>query len=203
MNLLFSSDKAQELSETKRNLTSALQNLAEARKQNKELTDEKHQKEQENTNLKEKHAALCQELDVRKDELRACKDDLFRLQPTSHIPDSKVVAQFESLVQEVSTWIDAEVSNYSDEWLRHHPGVTPTLFYHGGNQYVQRLLAHYADTAGEHLVGCMIHRQLYKYLFSDEIYLFGFGTDSTVFKVIEREMKLLQPPRGRWRHFIC
>ncbi|KAL8789356.1 MAG: hypothetical protein Q9195_006883 [Heterodermia aff. obscurata] len=40
-------------------------------------------------------------------ELQACKDDLFRVQPTSQVPDSTIAEHFESLDARICDWIEA------------------------------------------------------------------------------------------------
>ena len=55
-------------------------------------------------------------------ELQACKDDLFRLQPVSQVPDSTIVQRLEYLNVQICDWIASEASRSMDEWQREHPG---------------------------------------------------------------------------------
>ena len=194
----LSSDKERELLDLKRSHSSALQSLAKSRKQYEELTEEHSQGEQERANLRQENVALGQELKICKGELRACKDDLFRLQPASHVPDSKIAGYLNDLVEGICTWIDAEVSRYSDQWQKRHADEPPHLFHHGGTRFAHELLSNYTETAGEHVVRCMIQSQLYEKLLNDRVYLYGLGdSEATVLQLIEMDMRQLEPPRGK------
>jgi hypothetical protein len=194
---LWSSDKDRELSDLKRNHRLAVSALAKAEQQCDHAEAQKAKAEHKSAVLEQKNGTLEQELQASKVELLACKDDLYRLQPTSHVPDSKIAGQYNDLVEGICTWIDAEISRYSDEWHKEHPDTPPTLFHHSGNRWVGSLLTSYPETAGEHLVRVFIQRRLYKALLNDEIYLFGLGKDSAIFQLVEKEMEQLQPPRGK------
>ena len=175
----------------------ALAKMAHAEQHNDQTVAKQIKAEQDSAALRQKNVALEQELQACKTELLACKDDLYRLQPTTHVPDSKIAGHFNDLDMGICTWIDAEISRYSDERQKNCPDVAPKLFNHGGHRWVDELLGNHAETAGEHLVRCMIQRQLYKCIFSERIYLFGLGNDQAIFRIIEREMSQLKPPRGR------
>lgn len=193
---IWSSDKDRELSDLKRNHRLALSAMAKAETQCDHAEVQKAKAEHQSAVLEEKNRALEQELQANKVELVACKDDLYRLQPTIHVPDSKIAGQYNDLVESICTWIDAEISRYSDEWHKNNPDTPPTLFHHGGNRWVASLLACYPETAGEHMVRVFIQRRLYKALLNDEIYLFGLGKDSAIFQLVEKLMGNLQPVRG-------
>lgn len=194
---LLSSDKDRELSALKRNHRLALNSLSEAEQQRDQAKDRQGKAEQEVVAMRQKNKALEQKLQASQVELLSCRDDLFRLQPTSHVPDSKISGQFNDLVMGICTWIDAEISRYSDDWQKYHSNKPPKLFSHGGNQWVDDLLSNHSGTAGEHVIRCMIQRQLYKVLFNDKVYLFGLTTDESLLRLVEREMCQLQPTRGK------
>lgn len=195
---IWSSNNDRELSELRRNHRSAISRLEEVKQQKDQIDAEKTRAQQESGVLKAEITALELELQACKAELLACRDDLFRLQPTNHIPDSKIAGQFKDLAEGISTWIDAEISRYSDDWQKQHcPDVAPKLFSHGGDQWMGELLGKYSETAGEHLIKCMVQRQLCKTILNETIYLFGLDTDEHVLRLVEREMQQLKPPRGK------
>lgn len=193
---LFAPDKDRELSDLRAKYRTALQSLSSANQQVDRLIEQNLHGEHEVNALTKRVGGLEAELRFRNEELRACKDDLFRLQPMSHVPDSKIAEQFESLDDAVSTWIDAQVARHADRWQQQYPDIPPRFFLHGGNPYIKELLTNYADTAGEHIIHCVLQRQLYKRLFNEKIYLFGSGKEVAILEVIEKEMQQLQPPRG-------
>lgn len=199
----FSSDKEREHSDLKRNHSLALENITKAKKQLEQAVKKQTHEEEESAALRQKNQALQKELQSCQEELRACKDDLFRLQPTSHVPDSQIAGQFEDLVVGICTWIDAEVSRYSDRFQEYRPGTCPKLLHHGCDRWVGKLLARYPETAGEHITRCLVQRQLCETLLNDKIYLFGLDSgDSAILELMEGEMRQLQPPRGKRRTLI-
>jgi len=200
---LFLSDKDREHSDLKRKHSLALENITKVKKQLEQAVTKQTHEEQESAALRQKNIALQKELQACQEELRACKDDLFRLQPTSQVADSQIAGQFEDLVVGICTWIDAEVSRYWDRSQEHRPGTSPKLFHHGCDRWVGELLASYPETAGEHIVRCLVQRQLYKALLNDKIYLFGLNSQtSAMLELMEGEMRQLQPPRGKRRILI-
>ena len=145
---------------------------------------------EEKSSLQERNAALVREL-------QACKDDLFRMQPMTQVPDSTIAQRFENLDNVICSWIDSEISQYIDEWESKYPNVDPKLFHHSGDSAIKTLLAQYPSSGGEHIVRSMIHRQFQKKLFGDRVFLFGLNTHLIDWlKLVEEHMSRLQPPRG-------
>ena len=143
----------------------------------------------ENLTLRERVATL-------EKELQACKDDLFRLQPLSQVPDSTIAQHLEDLNTQICDWIAVEISRSMDE--HRQPGDEPKLFYHGKNRYARAFLADYPESGGEYYVRSVLHHQLQHVLFSDTILLFALDRDFSLFlQSIEHGMSQLEPSRGR------
>ena len=130
-------------------------------------------------------------------ELQACKDDLFRVQPMSQVPDSTIAQRFASLDDRICDWTETQISRFMDKWQAKHHSDQPKLFDHDGDRTTKGFLAHYPDTGGEYMVRSIIHYYLQKYLFGDKILLFGLN-DSLIdwLEMIEQSMSRLQPQRG-------
>ena len=145
---------------------------------------------EENSSLQERNAALVREL-------QACKDDLFRLQPMTQVPDSAIAQRFESLDNVICNWIDSEISQYIDKWESKYPNVDPKLFHHSGDPAMKTLLAQYPNSGGEHVIRSMIHSHFQKKLFADRPLLFGLNIHlSDELRLIEEHISKLQPPRS-------
>ena len=145
---------------------------------------------QDITILKEKNTALSKEI-------QACKDDLFRLQPTTQTPDSTIILDYDSLDQLISSWIDEEILRGEEKWKEGQ--VEHRVFFNssGVHQFREFLRLH-QDTGGEHLMHCLMHDHLQLTLFTDELLLFGMENlpiEKSI-HTIEAFMAELQPPRG-------
>ena len=147
--------------------------------------------------LRASKSALLGRIAVLQSELQACKDDLFRMQPTSQVPDSMIAQRFQSLDAQICDWIGTEISRFLDKWQPKHSGDQPKLFDHCGDPTTKGFLACYPDTGGEHMVRSIIHYYFQKQLLGDKILLFGLD-DIPVgwLKWIEQSMSKLQPQRG-------
>ena len=148
--------------------------------------------------LRESSSALQDKITVLQGQLQACKDDLFRILPSSQVPDSAIAQRFENLDVQICDWIGMEISEYLDVWQAKHPGAQPKLFHHNGHIDTQNFLAEYPEMGGEYFLRHVIHRHLQKKLFDDGIYLFGLTTRFVnLFKTIEGGMSRSEPPRGK------
>ena len=131
-----------------------------------------------------------------KKELQACKDDLFRLQPLSHVPDSTIAQRLEDLNIQICDWIAAEVLRSIDEHEEHDSQLK--LFYHGGNRHAKAFLAEYPDFGREYYVRSVLQQHLQQVLFDDKILLFALDQgDSMFLQFIEHGMSRLEPSRGK------
>ena len=127
-------------------------------------------------------------------ELQACRDDLFRMQPSAQVPDSEIVKDFETVCQRVVSWLDEEI----DAWVQSHPETAPNdLFSVGQDGSAATLLSRHPG-AGEYLAQYMIHRFLLKNFWDPNAYLLGVsGNMQQLLKHIQRAMKNSQPPKGK------
>lgn len=147
--------------------------------------------------LREKNSSLLERNTILERELQACKDDLFRMQPFSQLPDSIIAQRFELLNDSICDWIDQEISLYLDEWHPKSPESQPQLFHHNGDSTMRGFLAQYPDTGGDNIIRFMLHCFIQKKLFSGEVLLVGLrSSDSEWLRWVERGMSQLQPLRG-------
>ena len=147
--------------------------------------------------LREEKSVLRDRIAVLDRELQACKDDLFRMQPMSQVPDSTIAQRFESLDDQICNWIETQISHFMDEWQAKHDGDQPKLFDHNGDRTTKHFLAYYPDTGGEYMIRSIVHYYIQKYILGDGILLFGLSEslgDSLI--GIEQSMSRLQPQRG-------
>lgn len=133
------------------------------------------------------------EMDILRKDLDACKDDLFRLQPAAQTPDTEIVNDFDSLAENIHTWIEVEISNFekTNPKARHQK-----FFSSGGNTEIAKILRKFSP-AGEYLVRYEIHRFLQECIMGDDIYLLGLSEEAIeTLQIAENSMARLKPPRG-------
>lgn len=127
-------------------------------------------------------------------ELQTCKDNLFRLQPIIQLTDSEILKQYETLCQQVSNWVDSEISKFEDK--SGYPGNDTSTITDGGNTRFKRLL-NSASGAGEYLLSAVIHANIQRNFFGENVILFGLDQGATKFlHDAEEYMAMLQPRRG-------
>ncbi len=129
-------------------------------------------------------------------ELRECKDDLFRLQPVTQATDADILRDFQSLCQRINDWIESEISFFEEA----HPNVEPRqMFSASRSPEMNNLMQKYPDV-GEYQIRKMIHNGLQKIMFDRDVYLFGMplGLVQTLQKA-EQSMAMLEPRRGNYR----
>lgn len=125
-------------------------------------------------------------------ELQTCKDNLFRLQQIIQLTDSDILKNYEALCQQVSSWVDDEVSKFEDK-DGHANDATIT---DGGNACFRRLL-NSAPAAGEYLISTLIHDYIQHHFFGENVILFGLCPSFTKFlRSAEERMAELEPRRG-------
>lgn len=153
---------------------------------------------------------LTQELDslnlhVRslQQELHACKDDLFKMQPTNKVPDSHIARAYDDLQEHVCSWIASEISHFEENFRQANRGSQPEIFHHGGGTDVECFLTAHPITGGEYLVRCYIFAMLQEMIFSKNDLLFGLSDEETaLFHRIERSMGKAKPPKGIDCHLL-
>ena len=129
-------------------------------------------------------------------ELQTCKDNLFRLQPIIQLTDSDISKQYETLCQQVSSWVDDEISRFEDKHGYHTNDATVT---DGGNTRIRRLL-NSAPAAGEYLFSTVIHQHIQRQFFGENVILFGLYPKFTEFlHSAEERMAELEPRRGMFQ----
>ena len=127
--------------------------------------------------------------------LEACKDDLFRLQPTRHITDAEIVNDFESLSQHIHNWIEVELTKYEQA----NPEAQEKDFFSGDRNGASVKFLQRFPQAGEYLARYTIHRYIQEYMFADEVYLLGLSEEITdTLERAEVSMEQLGPPTGMY-----
>lgn len=134
-------------------------------------------------------------------ELRACKDDLFRLQPVVQTTDADISMDFESLCQRINDWIEGEISLFEDA----HPNAKPgDMFSAVGSAELKTFLHKYSE-AGEYPVRYIIHHHLQEIMFDKDVFLFGIPQAfAWMLRGAEESMAMLEPRRGMGlQNFDC
>ncbi|KAG6994105.1 hypothetical protein G7Y79_00047g083310 [Physcia stellaris] len=189
-------DKDRDLPELQRRYSSLLKASDESKIEHDRAIASKIQDMRDLSVLRERDMAQQERITVLEKELQACKDDLFRVQPIGHLPDSTITRRFGDLDDLICVWIDGEISLFMDEWQPKTPGAEPKLFHHNGHSDMKAFLRRYPEMGGEYVVRFTVHYVLQKDLFGDEIWLFGLATyDMDLLKLIEQGMAELDPPR--------
>ena len=148
-----------------------------------------------NTNGEKEFMALRGSVNELQYELQACKDDLFRLQPVVQTPDTEIMRQYDTVCQQVSNWVDEEISQL--EQKRDKDGGRNMPFILGGAHLEAMELLRRVPEAGEYMVVSVIHAYLQDKLLGEHVYSFGLSEDLIrTLKRIEHGMAKLEPTRG-------
>ena len=136
---------------------------------------------------------LRSELNVTREQLQVCKDDLFRLQPMSQLPDTEIVKEFETICQDIVSWIDVEISAFE----KSHPDAESSQIFSSGPFTEATNLLERFPTFGEYLVRYEVQYCLHKTIFSGSVYLLGLPEEIKQYlQAAEERMANLEPPRG-------
>ena len=180
--------------------------LAELRRRDKEIINLKDQHTVLRKDLQDSHDKLeawklrekseIQKLQLTisklREELEACKDDLFRVQPIIYTSDTEILNRYENISQQIWSWVDAEISI-----AEANTKSNTKLFSDGGNTYIASLF-HAGLNIGEYLLVATIHYYLVEKLFGTAIYLFGVPSDLVdILQKTEKSMTGLKPRRGK------
>jgi len=131
----------------------------------------------------------CQE------DLKVCRDDIFRLQPIDGVPDADVSSEFDSLCQQIANWVEEEMQDFE---VANPVADADDIFSDSGDERVAALLRKNRDV-GEFLVQYKIHRFLNRVMFADGIYLLGISNEvGEMLSDTEQAMGNLQPARGSY-----
>ena len=110
---------------------------------------------------------------VSQQQLQACKDDLFRLQPIAQTPDSDIARGFNDLCHQIVGFIDEEVLAFSAA----QPNADPSQIFSAGKIASVQLFLNKYPNAGEYIVRYFIHGFLQEKIFSDGVYLLGLPNE--------------------------
>ncbi|KAL8736693.1 MAG: hypothetical protein Q9166_000059 [cf. Caloplaca sp. 2 TL-2023] len=139
--------------------------------------------------LRQRNSSLDQEL-------QACKDDLFKMQPRTKVPDSDVAKAYDDLHEHISSWVEGETSRFEINFRKHHKGPLPDLFFHKGSLAAKKFLSSYPTPGGEYFVRGVIQDMLHKKVFADEILLHGLDEPGTeLLRRIEQSTGKTKPSR--------
>lgn len=162
-----------------------------------QLTAEKTHNQEELKSLREQCGVLERQNTKLRQELENCKDDLFKLQPVSQIPDSAIAQQYDRLSSTIGDWVDDEVSRFTDAWQEINGDENPEIFQHGNIDHLMDILRLYPDTGGEYVVRYVVSHILHRKLFHRRVLLFGLPPEECeLLQRSARTMKLLEPQRG-------
>ena len=132
-------------------------------------------------------------LTATQEDLQACRDDIFNMQPPTQTEDADIANHFDSLCQLTANWVDSEITKLEDAYpnVRAH-----SMFAAAGKPLYEDLLKKYPE-AGEYVVRHEIHAYLQRTIIGEAAYLPGlpFRTRK-VLQDIEEGMALLEPVRG-------
>ena len=157
-----------------------------------------HRNQQENSKLLERDAeararVLQESLTTAEEELKNCRNDLFRTLPVCQISDASIVDAFESLGDQVVIWIEDQDSAFDC--------ATPDfnvdyLFSNGKDLKVANCVLN-SPSAGEYVCRHIINGYLLERTLGRNIRLFGLPAEYThMLATIESGMGALRPPRG-------
>ena len=122
-------------------------------------------------------------------ELQACKDDLFKLQPRSEIPDSALAQAYEELHVHISRWLEDEICHFETKYRERYHGPLPNLFNHQNRAALKQLMSEHPTLGGEFFVRYLIQIMLHQKIFSDDNLLLGLDEQETaLLRLIERSM---------------
>ncbi|MCJ1244452.1 hypothetical protein MMC30_001650 [Trapelia coarctata] len=186
--------------ELDRRLQMMASELDSLRKEKEKLVYDHSAVEVENKHLKEMNLKAEQDMqqlklhaNILQHELQACRDDLFRLQPIVQVTDAEIVKQFEHVCEQISSWVDEEISSFETRAGALENG-TRFILECGGSEI--RAMLQKNPQASEYLIGYVIHQHLQRRVLGKHVYLFGLTPDETTFlRTAEKKMAKLDPPR--------
>ena len=108
-------------------------------------------------------------------ELTACKDDLFRFQPSEQIPESALIAEFETMCKNVGDWIEQEISIVEAA----NPRSKTATILSSDMSFVEGRFLHKYPKAAVSLIKNIIYEHMVRYVFGKEKLLIGLGVETT------------------------
>ncbi|KAL8748102.1 MAG: hypothetical protein Q9184_007510 [Pyrenodesmia sp. 2 TL-2023] len=194
---------AKELEELRSTYNITASQLAQVQREHKDLIQSYHGVISENHSLKNFASHAVRDLESLREwnnsleqELQACKDDLFKLQPRNTVPDSDVGQAYDELHEHISSWMEGEISRIERVCWKSNNSALPKFFHHGGKALFKKLLVSYPASGGEYLVRYRIGMILQKTILDKGILLLGLDDATcTLLKRIERKMSEAKPSR--------
>ena len=167
----------------------------------KHVTDQLQASEQSRTVAEAKVRTLesrAQDLEI---ELRACKDELFSLQPADQVTDSQIGADWDNLCRNIVHWIDnqsgglSSLSSQLQELLANDKFNDAISFFWGKET---QILAKHHPNILEDLLRYNIHLLLERNIFNENLYMLGIlKKETTVLSFVENSLSTLEPKRGK------
>ena len=134
-----------------------------------------------------------EKLTTAEEEFETCRDDLFRPQPVCQISDASIIDAFESLGEQIGSWIDDQASAFECVNLEEDVDY---LFSNGKDLEVTYYRPRY-PSAGEYICRHIVDLYLLERTLGRNIRVFGVPAEFTrMLATIERGMGALRPPRG-------
>ena len=138
------------------------------------------------------------------EELRQCKDELFSLQPHGGITDTQIAAEWDTLCQQITRWVDDEAEFASDlhtrlEELLRQNQLSQTIQKYWGRDRQRLVNRDKMNDELDFMLRYNIHCLLEDWVFDESIYLFGLRKDDArLLKDIENGLASLKPARGKY-----
>ncbi|KAK3178858.1 hypothetical protein OEA41_000995 [Lepraria neglecta] len=165
----------------------------------KHVTDQLQASEQSRTVAEAKARTLESRAQDLETELRACKDELFSLQPADQVTDSQIGADWDNLCRNIVHWIDnqsggmSSLSSQLQELLANDKFNDAISFFWG--KETQILAKHYPNIL-EDLLRYNIHLLLERNIFNENLYMLGIlKKETTVLSFVEKSLSTLEPKR--------
>ncbi|KAL8736566.1 MAG: hypothetical protein Q9181_002357 [Wetmoreana brouardii] len=131
-----------------------------------------------------------------KQELQACKDDLFKMQPRARVSDSDIAQAYDNLHEQISSWMEGEISRFEAGFRRQLNGPLPNLSHHGNLSVAKNFLSAYPTSGGEYFIRMVTQYLLQEMVFAGDILLLGLDeADTALLRRIERSLGKSKPPR--------
>lgn len=134
------------------------------------------------------------------------KVDLLKHQHVNQVADSQIVDMYKLLHANISSWVDAEVGGFEEQWRTEHDNQYPQseVFQHGNvPAYIEFLKAGY-QFGGEYLVESQVHMRLHDLLFKkDQPFVALVQNEKDFIHNFEAGLATLDPPRGRYQHCLA
>ena len=167
----------------------------------KHVTDQLQASEKSRTVAEAKARTLESRAQDLETELRACKDELFSLQPADQVTDSQISADWDNLCRNIVHWIDnqsggmSSLSSQLQELLAFDKFNDAISFFWGKET---QILAKYHPNILEDLLRYNIHLLLERNIFNENLYMLGIlKKETTVLSFVEKSLSTLEPKRGR------